>query len=333
MGTDSDGGVERRSVLRGAGLLGAGALATAAGAGAAVAQADPFEGWFDEVSNYEGVVDERGADEVTVAVGAPGNGGALAFGPAAVRVDPGATVVWEWTGEGGSHDVAAEDGAFASTATAEAGHTFERSFDAAAVHLYKCNPHEGLGMRGAVVVGDAAPEAATAGGGDGSFTEPNYGGWFADVGNFDGTVDMAGTDRVTVRVGAEGNGGALAFDPPAVRVDPGTTVVWEWTGEGGSHDVHDDEVGYGSPTQSAAGATYALEFSGEGVSTYACAPHEEAGMKGAVVVGDPAAGAGGTPVGEFALWGLVVAAVLSPFAVGEYFHRRGGGDRGSAASP
>ncbi|MFB6170080.1 MAG: hypothetical protein ABEJ06_02935, partial [Haloarculaceae archaeon] len=48
---------------------------------------------------------------------------------------------------------------------------------------------------------------------------PDYGGWFDDVGNYDGTtVDRTGQDQVTITVGAQGNGGTFAFDPPAVRV-------------------------------------------------------------------------------------------------------------------
>jgi halocyanin-like protein len=113
-----------------------------------------FGGWFDDVSNYDGVVDRRGEDEVTVMVAAEGNGGNFAFGPAAVRIDPGTTVVWEWTGEGGSHSVTAEDGAFESELTDEAGHTFEHTFEEAAVYRYLCRPHEALGMKGAVVVGE-----------------------------------------------------------------------------------------------------------------------------------------------------------------------------------
>src|SRR6056297_723080 len=45
-----------------------------------------FDGWFDNVSNYDSVVDETGSSEVTVKVGTEGNNGAFAFGPAAVKV-------------------------------------------------------------------------------------------------------------------------------------------------------------------------------------------------------------------------------------------------------
>jgi len=148
----------RRDLLRG----GAAATAAAAGlSGTATASEGSLDSWFEGVSNYDGVVDETGNSEVTVEVGAEGNDGAFAFGPAAVRVDPGTTVVWEWTGNGGSHNVAAEDGSFESEMVGEEGHTFEQTFDEEGVYKYACTPHKPLGMKGAVVVGD--PEVGSSG--------------------------------------------------------------------------------------------------------------------------------------------------------------------------
>lgn len=111
-----------------------------------------FGGWFDNVGNFDGVVDKTGQSEVTVMVGAEGNGGGYAFDPAAITVDTGTTVTWEWTGDGGSHNVAAEDGSFESKLVGEAGHTFSHTFDSTGTFKYKCVPHEAMGMKGAVVV-------------------------------------------------------------------------------------------------------------------------------------------------------------------------------------
>ena len=111
-----------------------------------------FGGWFDDVSNYDGVVDETGSSEVTVDVGAKGNNGNFAFGPAAVKVDVGTTVVWEWTGKGTTHNVVAEDGSFESKMTNSEGHTFEHAFESAGTYKYACTPHKTMGMKGAVVV-------------------------------------------------------------------------------------------------------------------------------------------------------------------------------------
>jgi len=105
--------------------------------------------------------------------------------------------------------------------------------------------------------------------------------------NYDGrTVVMTGQDEVTVSVGADGNGGAFAFDPPAVKVSTGTTVVWEWTGDGGAHNVKskgDGPLDSGSAV-TGSGTTYEYTFEEAGTYLYYCVPHESLGMKAAVVV-------------------------------------------------
>lgn len=111
-----------------------------------------YGGFMDDVSNYEGTYDFRGEETVDVSVGAGDQG--LAFEPPAIMVDPGTTVVWEWSGEGGAHNVTSEDGAFESELVDEAGHTFEHVFETSGVHEYVCTPHEASGMKGVVAVGD-----------------------------------------------------------------------------------------------------------------------------------------------------------------------------------
>ncbi|TKX75228.1 halocyanin domain-containing protein [Halorubrum sp. GN11_10-6_MGM] len=108
-----------------------------------------YGGWLEGANNYEQTVDATGQDEVTVSVGA---GDGLSFGPAAVAVSSGTTVVWEWTGEGGGHNVSAESGDFESETVTEGGHTFEYTFEETGVHEYACTPHSSVGMKGAVVV-------------------------------------------------------------------------------------------------------------------------------------------------------------------------------------
>ena len=155
----------RRDYLYAAGLVGLGGVVSLAGCSAAGSPspgpaAEPtlptepdYGDWFGGVSNFHGTVDRRGEDAVAVDVGAPANMGAFGFGPAAVAVSPGTTVVWEWTGEGGGHNVVAEDGSFSSGALVDgAGHTFTYRFDEPGVHRYVCEPHRTMGMRGAIVV-------------------------------------------------------------------------------------------------------------------------------------------------------------------------------------
>lgn len=111
-----------------------------------------YDGWFQGVENYDGTVDETGSDEVVVKVGTQANGGGFGFGPAAVEVSVGTTVVWEWTGAGGTHNVVAEDGSFESAYARNQGETFEHTFDEAGTYRYYCQPHINMGMKGAVRV-------------------------------------------------------------------------------------------------------------------------------------------------------------------------------------
>jgi halocyanin-like protein len=143
---------------------------------------------------------------------------------------------------------------------------------------------------GVAALSAASPAAAQENESDGSGGQagpPDYGSWFGNVGNYDGsTVDARGQDEVTITVGAEGNGGAFAFDPPAVHVDPGTTLLFEWTGDGGGHNV----VGEGNDLDSGslvseAGVHYEASFDEDGIYKYFCSPHQGQGMKGAIVVG------------------------------------------------
>lgn len=97
-------------------------------------------------------------DEATVVVG---GGDDYAFDPPAVRVTPGTTLVWEWSGNGGSHNVVHEDGAFESELVAQAGHTFEHRFVEPGTYLYYCFPHRRSGMRGAVVVEETSGNGQT----------------------------------------------------------------------------------------------------------------------------------------------------------------------------
>lgn len=144
------------------------------------------------------------------------------------------------------------------------------------------NEAAGPTRRGLFRLGAGAAVAAAAASTASAQEEFDYGGWFEDVPNFEGTADRTGEDEVTVTVGA---GGDLVFDPPAVHVDPGTTVVFEW--DQGLHNVAEKESGerYASETTDESGTTYSVTFESEGVSTYVCEPHRAQGMKGAVAVG------------------------------------------------
>jgi halocyanin-like protein len=172
------GGVNRRTVLRG----GAVAAATAVGAGRAAGQEGSGDGgenvrpdfgdWLADVDG--GYRDARGQDEVRVSVGASGNGGNFAFLPAGLWVDPGTTVIFEWTGKGQGHNVVREEGPAALDSgdpVAEPGVHYEYTFEEGGITSYYCVPHRALGMKGAVAVGEDVPtvqvEGADGAGDDG----------------------------------------------------------------------------------------------------------------------------------------------------------------------
>ncbi|WP_246987682.1 halocyanin domain-containing protein [Halorientalis marina] len=372
--SDRTTGVSRRGFLRTA----AGGTAVAAASGTAAAQdgtttgtptgtasgetRPDFGGYLEDVSNFEGeVVDERGQDEITIEVGAQGNNGAFAFAPAAVHIDSGTTVVFEWTGEGGGHNVVNEGGAFDSgDPVASAGVNFEYTFEGDGVYNYFCTPHKALGMKGAIVVGDDYPtttgpfpgvgggggtttmgsgtESGGGGGGGGAAGQPDLGGYLDDVENYGGSVtSMRGQGEATVEVGVDNGGQPYGFGPAAVWVDTGTTVKWEWTGEGGGHNViAEDETFDSGSAVASAGVNFEYTFEESGVYQYYCAPHKSLGMKGVIVVGDdvptvaPAGGGGGGGGSVFPnsakTIGVATSFVMAATLGLAYFFMRYGGD-------
>lgn len=146
--------LNRRTVLRSTVAALAVSLAGCVGDGGGnepeYVDAEPdYDGWFDDVANYEGTVDATDREEVTIEVG---TGDGLQYAPPAIQITPGTRVVWEWTGEGGDHNVAAEDGSYESETRGDAGFEFEYTFEEGGITRYVCTPHEAVGMKGAVVV-------------------------------------------------------------------------------------------------------------------------------------------------------------------------------------
>jgi serine/threonine-protein kinase len=129
-----------------------------------VEENDPSTGVPSEIDNYldqgdaqlyDGTItDYTGQNEVTIDVGAGDVG--FAFDPAAIRVDAGTTVIWEWTGQGGQHNVVSVESSeseFSSgNAVSEEGTTFEQSFENTGIQLYQCTPHQANGMLGGIDV-------------------------------------------------------------------------------------------------------------------------------------------------------------------------------------
>ena len=235
-----------------------------------------LDAWLADANGYDGEIDRQGpGSRPTITVGHPTDDG-LAFDPPAIEVAPMTMVRWDWAGHGGQHNVVALDGTFDSGRTnAQPGTGYHYVFEEPGEYRFVSEPHRDEGMKGAVVVREppsTGNEAVDA--------------WVVDSSNFDGTMtDRTGAESATVTVGADGNRGHFAFDPPVLKVSVGTTVTWEWTGDGGGHNVDFEELDVASDgVTPEPGETFEHTFESTGTYRYACEPHQALGMKGAVVV-------------------------------------------------
>ena len=132
---------------------GTSATATTDGSSGTTVGTGAVEEYLAEATGYDSsIADETGSGSVEIAVGAGENG--YAFDPAAARVSPGTTITWAWTGEGSAHNVVSKgDGPLDSGEPAMGEDvTYEAMLDSPGVYRYYCNPHQSLGMKGAVVV-------------------------------------------------------------------------------------------------------------------------------------------------------------------------------------
>ncbi|ELZ58871.1 MULTISPECIES: halocyanin domain-containing protein [Halorubrum] len=198
------------------------------------------------------------------------------FSPPAIKVAPGTTVTWEWTGSDDEYNVVATDGTFDSGGPdGETETTFEYTFESEGVYRYVSEPQADAGMKGVVVV-ESAPSSGY----------PAVDEWLVDTNGYDGSVTDRTDERlVEITTGAEGNGGNLAFDPHAVKVSTETTVRWSWTGSGGAHDVAFEDADIGGETIDAEpGVHFEHTFNEPGVFRYACRPHRAIGHRGAIIV-------------------------------------------------
>lgn len=126
--------------------------------------------------------------------------------------------------------------------------------------------------------GVAAGLAGCAGGSD---TPSPYDGWLDGANNFAAVVDRTGTATTTIEVGAPS---PYAFNPAAVQVSSDTTVTWEWTGRGSSHNVVDNDGAFESDYYLEAGSTFEYTVTEPGVYKYYCTPHQTQGMLGVIEV-------------------------------------------------
>jgi halocyanin-like protein len=173
---------------------------------------------------------------------------------------------------------------------------------------------------------------------EGPAARPDFGDWLADVDG--GFRDARGESETVVTVGANGNGGTFAFAPANLWIDPGTTVVFEWTSN--THNVLFETRPEGATVQGHepiedSGFSFEATVETPGMYEYFCEPHRSLGMKGGIAVGDevptatPAppptpAGEGGLPGGVWVLIAAAPVAVAGALSAGilatDYLHER-----------
>ena len=108
----------------------------------------------DETPTMPEPVDWTGEERGTIVVGPDGD---RIFEPDAVRITPGTLVRWLWDSDG--HSVTPIDQPAGTDWSGDAdardeGHSYEFAFETPGTYEYVCEPHEGAGMRGYVVVTD-----------------------------------------------------------------------------------------------------------------------------------------------------------------------------------
>jgi len=113
-------------------------------------------------------------------------------------------------------------------------------------------------------------------------------------------VTARAADPVEVIMGGRPDGSHVWFDPIGLLIEPGQTIRWINKDAGNSHTAtayHPANFGRPRRIPEAAapwdtdyllpGEAFAITLMEPGVYDYFCAPHEEAGMVGRIIVGSP----------------------------------------------
>jgi hypothetical protein len=124
-----------------------------------LSDANGYDGFQADGDKRYGVVRRIDADRVQIKVGSPTDSGGLSnrvgtpdggpFGPientflsAAIKISPGTTVQWVWTGDGDRYNIVAKDGSFSSGCHTEQGVTFTHIFEDSGVTRHHSASHE-----------------------------------------------------------------------------------------------------------------------------------------------------------------------------------------------
>lgn len=111
-----------------------------------------LEAHLEDANNYDGEFeDHTGEDEVEVIVTDENNN---SYDPAAIEIDPGTTVVWDWVDDGHSvtHEPLEDQEELFDSDVQDTGYEFEYTFDEAGDYAIYCIPHRAQGHLGGVRV-------------------------------------------------------------------------------------------------------------------------------------------------------------------------------------
>lgn len=109
--------------------------------------------------------------------------------------------------------------------------------------------------------------------------------------NSDGSGSDGEAETVTVEVGPDGE---PVFEPNEIEIEPGDTVRFVWKSNGYNivptfQDPEDSTWG-GVPETQEEGFIHEITFEEEGIHEFVSEPHEEEGMFGVIIVGNPNSG-------------------------------------------
>lgn len=112
-----------------------------------------IDDWLRSTPNFTGeITDKTNAETATVAVGNDDARSEFVFEPPVLKIITGTTVKWDWEIDG-PHTVSFKDHDIGTDeVVSETGVNFSHTFDSEGEYLYRCEPHETLGMRGAIIV-------------------------------------------------------------------------------------------------------------------------------------------------------------------------------------
>ena len=121
--------------------------------------------------NDHGTADAKGKDELEL------EADSFYFGPTFVRANAGQKLELEIENESGDlHNISIQSLGIDTDIPAKGKVTVEVTFPDSGVALFFCKYHAGSGMRGELLVGDAAPAAVQAASGTGESSASNSGG-------------------------------------------------------------------------------------------------------------------------------------------------------------